>query len=79
MQFGSWPFAWDPRILLPFLWPLILFSNVSSASLISQSDSFGLPTVMGCTGVALFAVYCNPQATMDIMLPSFFQGNPTFY
>ena len=20
IKFGSWPFAWNPRILLPFLW-----------------------------------------------------------
>ena len=32
---------------------LILFSNVSSASLIGQSGSFALPAVIGCTGVAL--------------------------
>ena len=37
--------------------PLILFSNVSSASLISQSGSFALPAVMGCTGIALLPRY----------------------
>ena len=35
--------------------PLILFSNVSSASLISQSGSFALPAVIGCTEIALLS------------------------
>ena len=29
MKFGSWPFAWDPRILLPFLLALyIIFQGL---------------------------------------------------
>ena len=35
--------------------PLIFISKVSSAPLISQSGSFALPAVMGCTGVALLS------------------------
>ena len=45
--------------------PLILFSKVSSASLISQSGSNGM-----YRDYIAFAVYSNSQATMDIMLPS---------
>ena len=55
MKFSSWPFAWDPRFLLTFLWALISYSKVTSASLISQSGSFTLPAVMGSTGVALLS------------------------
>ena len=40
--------------------PLILFSKVSSASLICQSGSFELPALMVCTGFALL-----PRSTMD--------------
>ena len=40
--------------------PLLLFYKVSSASLISQSSSFALTAVMGCTGIALF-----PRSTLD--------------
>ena len=44
----------DPSHEIPvsyclFCGPLILFSKVSSASTISQSGSFALPVVMGCT------------------------------
>ena len=39
--------------------PLILFSKVSSTSIISQSGSFALPAVMGCIGIALL-----PRSTL---------------
>ena len=44
-----------PLLIAFLMGPLILFSKVSSASLISQSGSFELPAVMGCTGVALLS------------------------
>ena len=45
--------------------PLILFSKVSSALLISQSVSFALPAVMGRTGIALLPRSTDSWATMD--------------
>ena len=33
----------------------ILFAKVSFASVISQSGSFALPAIMGCTGIALLS------------------------
>ena len=42
---------WDLCFLLLFLWTLILFSKVSSASLISQFGSSALSAIMGCTGI----------------------------
>ena len=54
MKFSR-PFAWDPSSYCLFCDPLILFSKVSSASLISHSGSFAQPVVMGCTVIALLS------------------------
>ena len=55
MKFGSLPFAWDPRTYCLSCGPIILLSKVSSASLTTQSGSFELSAVMGCTGIALLS------------------------
>ena len=60
MRRVQWNLVVDPLHGIPVSYclsygPLILFSKVSSASLISQSGSFALPAVMGCTGIALLS------------------------
>ena len=71
MKFGSWPFAWDPRILLSFLWSAyIIFQGLFRPA--------NLPIWQFCTtggngmyrDCIAFVVYSNSQATMNIMLPS---------
>ena len=65
--------------------PLIIFSKVSSASLISQSDSFTLPAVMGCTGIALLSQSTQTHRLQWILCfrargwRNLLQGNPTSY
>ena len=46
-EWSSWPSAWDPRFLLPFLWvPLTIFQGLT-AFLVGQPGSFALPAEMG--------------------------------
>ena len=65
----QWNLVVDPLHGIPVSYclsygPLLLFSKVSSASLINQSYSFALPAVMVCTGIALlprFTLTGGPQ------------------
>ena len=70
MKFGVDPLHGIPVSYYLSCGPLLLFSKVSSASLISQFGRCTLPAVMGCTAVALLSQSTDSQATMDIMLPS---------
>ena len=58
----QWNLLVDPLHGIPVSYclsygPFISFSKVSFASLISQSGSFALPAVMGCTGIAVYSGY----------------------
>ena len=85
MRFGVNPLHGVPVSYCLSDVPLILFSKVSSDSLISQSGSFSLPAVIGCTEIALLS-----QSTLTRRLQwifyfrtrgqrNFLQGNSTIY
>ena len=64
LSFFLFSYVVDPLHEIPVSYylsyrPLILFSKVSSASLISQFCSFALSAAIGCTGIALF-----PRSTL---------------
>ena len=66
MKFGSWPCAWDPRFLLPFLWaPYIIFQGYIRLP--------NYPIWQFCTAGGnemyrdriVLAIYCDWWATID--------------